>query len=366
MPKDASIDYKYTDSVENCVQMAHEDSVDVLLFTCHHVVALRPLIENYKINSIVWIHNWIRGELIDNIAECDYVKRAVFLVREHYDRYIDDAVIQKAVFIPNMFNTEGYLVRNDNLKNVVTYVGAIVPGKGFHVLAKEWKNVLAKVPDAELYVLGKGNLYGTKSKFGVLGLAEESYENSFSRFLMDKKGQVLPSVHLMGIMGSEKSEVYARTKVGVVNPTGRTEVCPISALEMEAAGIPVVSKNTNGLPDVVKNKVTGFLIGNEKTLSKAIIELLNDNLANNQYSLEARRFVEQKFNPKKISKMWFELFKSVANCETVKIQMPVSNYTNNYKWLRILNFKIKTVLCFKRLPSIIAIEGKISKLLRGI
>ncbi len=366
MPTNKNVQYIKIDCVVDSVYEAKKDNVDLLLFTFGNVLELAPVLEECKVNAVVWIHNWIRGDILDTISNCQYIKRTVFLVREHYDRYIDDTVINKAVYIPNMFNTDEYTIRNSNLNNVVTYVGAIVPGKGFHVLAKAWKHILEKVPDAELYVLGKGNLYGKKTQFGDLNLAEKSYEDSFSQYLLGDDGKILPSVHLMGIMGSEKSEIYAQTKVGVVNPTGRTEVCPISALEMEAAGIPVVSKNTNGMPDVIENKKTGILIFKESALADAVAKLLKDSELNNMYSEEAIKLVKNKFNPKYISEMWYELFLSVVNGDKVKIVSPTTNYSNNFKWLRVLNYKIKKIPCFKRIPSIIKMEGKISKLLRGV
>ena len=61
---------------------------------------------------------------------------------------------------------------------IVTYVGSLTKGKGFHVLAKEWKNILKAVPDAELYVLGSGKLYDNKAELGEYGLAEKTYENN--------------------------------------------------------------------------------------------------------------------------------------------------------------------------------------------
>ena len=109
MPKEDCVVYKVLNNLQECVYQAGEDNVDLLLFTFHHAIELAPIIEERRISSVVWIHNWIRGEVLTAISKCRFIKRAVFLVREHYDRYIDDDVIKKAVYIPNMFTTEDYL-----------------------------------------------------------------------------------------------------------------------------------------------------------------------------------------------------------------------------------------------------------------
>ena len=103
--------------------------------------------------------------------------------------------------------------RKENDGKTVTYIGSLVPTKGFHLLANAWKAVLAEVPDAQLHVVGSGKLYDRNSKLGAYGIAEESYENSFIKGITDRAGELLPSVHFHGVMGEEKKELIARTSV---------------------------------------------------------------------------------------------------------------------------------------------------------
>ena len=48
----------------------------------------------------------------------------------------------------------------------VVYLGGLNKYKGFHVLAKAWKKVLAEVSDAKLIVLGSGKLYNRETSMG--------------------------------------------------------------------------------------------------------------------------------------------------------------------------------------------------------
>ena len=336
-----------------------DDNIDILLINFSRLKQLNDDIKKYMIKTIAWVHNFISLDFMKMVNNNDYVKRIVFVGKEQYDRYIDDPLIEKSVCIFNMFNSElpGYQ-RLYKLKPIVTYTGALIPGKGFHMLAREWKHIVNKVPNAELYIIGNGKLYNRNAKLGKYGIASEEYEQRFMKFITDETGSILPSVHFMGILGDEKNKIYQMTKVGVINPTARTEICSISSIEMEACGIPVISKFKNGMPDVIANNRTGILVKSCKQMRKSIVKLLNNNELNGLYSKNAKRYVNDKFSPKKITEQWYNLFQDVYyNRETV-FEKPCTNWTNNFKWIRAINRQIRKKFGF--LPSIAFIECKIA------
>ena len=47
----------------------------------------------------------------------------------------------------------------------VVYLGSLVQGKGFDMLAQVWRNIVAQVPHAELHVVGSGRLYGRDTRW---------------------------------------------------------------------------------------------------------------------------------------------------------------------------------------------------------
>ena len=54
--------------------------------------------------------------------------------------------------------------------------------------------------------------------------------------------------------------------------TSRNEGTPVSLIEAMAAGLPVVSTNVGGVPDVVQDQKTGYLVspGDARGLAEAI------------------------------------------------------------------------------------------------
>lgn len=66
-------------------------------------------------------------------------------------------------------------------------MGALIPEKGFLILAKMWKYILKKVPMARLQVIGGGNLYSRNCSLGRMGIADKLFEEEFFPYLSEKE-----------------------------------------------------------------------------------------------------------------------------------------------------------------------------------
>ena len=211
-----------------------------------------------KLNIIIWAHNNVPYSRLKLFWKLDYIKKIVNCGREELELYRDHITTLKSTYIYNIFpfkNKQYYSSRIDcgNNHNVV-YMGSLVETKGFHVLAKAWKNILRVVPDAQLYVIGSGRLYNQKAKLGKYGIAEKKYEDLFMRNLLDTDGNILESVHFLGLLGIEKYEIMGKCKVAVPNPTGFSECLPITSKEMQLMGCNIVTIEHPAYLDTVKNK----------------------------------------------------------------------------------------------------------------
>jgi glycosyltransferase involved in cell wall biosynthesis len=239
----------------------------------------------------------------------------------------------------------------------ITYIGAIIPSKGFHVLAKQWHKILAKFPDATLNVVGSGNLYGGSSRLGELGLAEESYEKTFRKFITDSNGKLLNSVILHGIVAQDKkTEIIINTTVGVINPTGRTENCPVSAMDFQSHGVPVVTRYRNGSVDILLNNKTGSFYLFEPSLSKKIIRLIQNRELNQSFGREAIRFFNKRFSTRIILTNWEKFFDHLESEDSLNYLAPNDHFFNNFKFLRIVIRNLRFKLGIRFIPSLIKLE----------
>jgi N-acetyl-alpha-D-glucosaminyl L-malate synthase bshA len=88
----------------------------------------------------------------------------------------------------------------------------------------------------------------------------------------------------------------------------------LSALEAMAAGVPVVSSNTGGLPEVNEEGVSGYLcpIGDVKAMAEKAIYILEDKTRLAQFKQNARK-VAERFDEDKIVPMYEALYYSTID-----------------------------------------------------
>lgn len=306
-------------------------------------------VNNGKTKLVPWCHNFLKYEFLKFFYECHKVPFMVSVGKEQSELYLDMEIDKKMVYIYNCvpipskeeFST---LKKTSERPNNVTYIGSIVPSKGFHILAKAWKKVLQEVPDAELYVIGSGKLYFDDTSLGLYSIAQKKYEKKFMKYLVDKNGQILNSVHFCGVLGKEKKDILKNTKVGVPNPSGLTETFGLSAVEMQIMGCNVVTTECAGFLDTVK---VGHLYNRNKELAASIIHSLKE--PTDDYG-NAMEYFRMFFSPQEVASSWEKLFTDAVNYISSIKKGNYENESFRHKklkiWLRGLKSKYGIVKCF--------------------
>lgn len=172
----------------------------------------------------------------------------------------------------------------------------------------------------------------------------------------------MKSVYFAGLLGTEKIEILQNADVGVINPSGFTEVCPASALEIQACGTPVVSGAKWGLLDTVLHKQTGLLGNNDRELRQNILYLLNNPTVARELGANGIDFVKNNFSPQLITKQWLELFVDICNDKPPQPQSMKPNYYYNAKFVRENMRKLKYwVPLLRKLPAVVEVKSLILK-----
>ena len=352
---------KYTRKVSDlkeALEEAKRDGNTIVLARNHQTSEDYEVMKAYDFKYIFWMHNKLTYEEIRMFSAWDSVKRIICVGREMYDYYIDDPVINKMDYAINMFVPPAAdRVRPAEYKPIVTYMGSLTYDKNFHLLTNVWKEILKEVPDAQLHVIGSGKLYDKSSVMGSLGYAEKEYEDLFLPGITDDAGKLLPGIQFYGILGDEKYDVFCKTSVGVVNPMATETFC-LAAIEMEACGVPVVTRRKNGLLDTVQDGETGILYRDISELPKVIIRLLKDADLNEKYGKAGIQFARNEFLPEKIIPKWITIFQEVEEDKPARYQKPKKNPDNNGKWIRSLLHGIHQIPFLRRVPSIHDLQKK--------
>jgi L-malate glycosyltransferase len=101
-------------------------------------------------------------------------------------------------------------------------------------------------------------------------------------------------------------------KVGVL--TSESEGLSNTLVEYSYNRLPIVAFNTGGNPEVVADKVTGYLVpeGDSEAMAARVLELLNDSELGQRMGQAGRERVEEQFSPQQLLVEWEEFFTLIA------------------------------------------------------
>lgn len=156
---------------------------------------------------------------------------------------------------------------------VIGAVTRFYPTKGIHVLVSAFAEVLAARPEAWLLLVGQGpEEAALRAQCAALGVSSRVIFAGFQREIADHVG-----IQRVAAMPS------------------LAEGFGLSAAEALALGVPVVASRVGGLPDVVRDGVTGLLVppADARALAAALLRVIEDDALHARLSAAARADVER-------------------------------------------------------------------------
>lgn len=263
----------------------------------------------YNVKFIAWANTFITDEYLDIFSKMNNVISVINVSKRQLESTKYHPIYRKSTYIYNavpikILSKYSSLLPNAKRAHNVCYIGSLHPAKGFQYLAKAWPAVIKEVPDAQLFVIGSGKLYGRNARLGKWGIASESFEKEFLPYIIEN-GKIIDSVHFLGILGSEKYEILSKCKVGVPNPSGVSETFGYTAVEMQFMGCQVTTIKCIGYLDTVFNKSN--LYDSTENLSDYIVKLLRNDT--NDYE-ETMKYIKN-FSINEIISCWSSFLQSI-------------------------------------------------------
>lgn len=143
-------------------------------------------------------------------------------------------------------NSDFFNVKPTFLKKQFTAIGRFIDKKAPHLTIRAFSKVAKQYPDATLCLGGNGKLLSAcKDLAKELGIGEQVF---FLGKLSRREIVELFSTSLAFVQHS------------VIASNGDSEGTPVAILEASAAGLPVISTKHAGIPDVIDDGKTGFLV----------------------------------------------------------------------------------------------------------
>ena len=177
----------------------------------------------------------------------------------------------------------------------LVFWGRMENEKGISELLRTMKEVLGRMPDVRLHLIGEGNM-------------TESYRSQAQELM------VLDNVVFHGRMDMDAIQKLINKCAMGVFPS-RIESFGLSMAEAMAAGLPIIANRVGALPEFIEDGVTGTLVppGNVPALYRAILEKLENPQQAERLADAGREVVRQRFSWDKAAGKLTELYQSVLN-----------------------------------------------------
>ncbi|WGF92745.1 glycosyltransferase [Aequorivita marisscotiae] len=234
-----------------------------------------------SVKSIVEQHNYYKEVF-------EYASRVIAVSKLMQKKLIAlGCNAQKVVLNPCAPHSDFFKVDPKFAKKQFVSVGRFTNKKAPYYIILAFKKVVKTHPDAQLIMAGNGALLNTCNNLvSFYGL-----ENN---------------VQFIGVIDREVfinllEESLAFVQHSITAEDGDSEGTPVAVLEASAAGLPVISTNHAGIPDVIENGKTG-LLSNEhdvKTMSENMLKLIDNLALTKQLGASGKVKVQEEFNLEK-------------------------------------------------------------------
>lgn len=172
----------------------------------------------------------------------------------------------------------------------IGFVSKLWEGKGHEVAIQAMASVVERVPRAKLVLVGEG-------------LLEQRLRDMSRR------------------LGIQDAIIFGGFHTRIADITSLFDLCILPSffegmgrvlLEAGACGKPVVASNVGGIPDVVDDGVTGFLVppGDSLSLSRKILRLLEEPHLAHRMGLAARERINEKFDVRTMVREIVDLYET--------------------------------------------------------
>lgn len=223
---------------EKCVYGSH---LSCIKNKCIHASTVKSILGVIEAKLYSLLRTYKKVDLF--VCPSNFLENKLLSAKDYYKG--------KTKTIHNFINKEKFAHVNEETQPYIVFVGRLSKEKGIENIAGAAK----LLPQYEFVIAGSGP-------------DEDILKN-------------IKNVKLAGFLnGKELTDLMGRAKV-LLLPSVCYENCPLSILEAHCMGVPVVTMNSGGMAELVKDGVTGTLV--DEPTAEGIARKLKETLENEEY-----------------------------------------------------------------------------------
>ena len=280
-------------AIRDLLFLIKRNNIKILLAEYGHIGADALEIAKYfNLPLIIHFHGHeaYRTTILEKYADkyqkaFDYAS-AIIVVSRHMENQLLDLGAPREKLFYNCYGVDltKFSKNKEILPNkLLISVGRFVDKKAPYFVLLAFKKVLDVHSDAKLMMIGDGYLL-------------DSTKNLASYLVIADAVEFMGSIdHAETIEQMNKSSVFVQHSITAGD--NDREGTPNTILEAGACGLPVVSTRHAGIPDVIVEGETGFLVdeGDVDQMAEHLVYLLNHPSIAQEMGKKARKVIEEKF-----------------------------------------------------------------------
>jgi L-malate glycosyltransferase len=267
-------------------KMLHEEGIDLPIVTTLHGTDI----------TLVGSHPFYKSAVTFSINKSDAVTSVSQSLKEDTLRLFD--ITNTIQVVPNFIDFEHHKgpftdcqrdVMADKSEKIITHISNFRPVKRIEDIINIFYNIQKEIP-AKLMMVGDGP-------------EKEPAEQLCKELGIEAKVVFFGKSH-------EIDQILCFSDLFLL--PSETESFGLAALEAMACGVPVISSNTGGIPEVNKQGVSGLLsnVGDVEEMSANALKILKDKNLLKTYKTNAKA-ESLKFDIRKIVPLYEDIYKSV-------------------------------------------------------
>ena len=223
---------------EKCVQGAHRHCIKN---KCIHGSLIKSILGVIEAKLYAMLKTYKKVDLF--VCPSNFLENKLLKAKAYYQG--------KTKTIHNFIDKEKFTQNDRNVEDYIVFVGRLSKEKGIENIAGAAK----LLPQYNFVIAGSGP-------------DEDMLKN-------------IPNLKLAGFLTGDKlTELMGKAKV-LLLPSVCYENCPLSILEAHCMGVPVVTMNSGGMAELVKDGVTGTLVS--EPTPEGVAKKIKETLENEAY-----------------------------------------------------------------------------------
>ncbi len=260
------------------------------VFTVHGFDSLNLVTEKnrfWRIRSLIWKQVEKLG-----LKKQKHIISIIPYVRKEIEKYTNAEIYN----IENAISESYFHAQRNRVEGRIFFAGWLNPRKNLVRLLESLPAVLAKINNISLHVAGEAS--------------DPDYFKKIQSII--NKHNLSSYVTLLGRIDQMAiNNELAQASVFVL--PSKQENAPMAIAEAMAVGVPVISSNVCGMPYMIENGVTGFLVDpdDRSGFSDSILKLLEDEDMYSKMSSAAQKEALSKYHPESVARRTVAVYKSI-------------------------------------------------------